>query len=95
MSDQTDVKAYYTTTSGAAGIIVPCRVKLLRYLASGTAGQVTLRDGGATGAIRFTVDTPALATWTDVVPVPGEGIRFNGDVYVTLTNVTSMTFFYG
>jgi hypothetical protein len=27
--------------------------------------------------------------------VPNDGVRFEADPYVTLTNVTSVTFFYG
>ncbi len=98
MADQTDVKSYYTVGPTAQTAVGKCRIKLLRYLASATAGQVNIYDGTGSSSpskLIFTIDTPALATWTDVVPIPGEGIRVNQDVYVSLTNVTSCTFFYG
>ena len=41
------------------------------------------------------IDTPASATHTGYLLFPGEGVLFRADPYVTITNATSVTFFYG
>jgi hypothetical protein len=40
------------------------------------------------------VNTPAVAGLHNVL-LPGEGVRFYTDVYVDVTNVASVTVFYG
>jgi hypothetical protein len=100
VADQTDVKSYYVV-QGSLPIqtgLGKVRIKTLRYLAGATAGQINIYDGTGSSTpskLIFTVDTPALATWTDVVPIPGEGLRVQNDVYISATNITSLTFFYG
>lgn len=61
-------------------------------MSSGTAGTIVLRDGGATGSVRLTVDTPAVAEG-DTVIIPGY-IEFDTDVHVTLTDVDAVTVFW-
>ena len=48
----------------------------------------------ATELLKF--DTPvSSATGYLYALIPNDGVRFEADPYITLTNVTSVTFFYG
>ena len=91
MAMQYDVKAAERTTSGTA-FAGPTRVKGL-VVSFATGGTVELKDGGTGGVSRFKYTAPAAAGTTNIV-IPGEGIRFDTDVYVTLTSATA-TVFYG
>jgi hypothetical protein len=96
MTMQTDVKAKKVTATGAATIGLPrIRIKGIYYVSGATAGSVAINDGSAAGPLALSIDTPALATWTDTIMFPGEGILCQGDPYVTLTNAVSVTLFYG
>jgi flagellar basal body P-ring protein FlgI len=55
---------------------------------------VVLKDGGASGTAKITLNTPAVAEMFNAL-LPGEGIKFSTDVYVDVTNVASVTVFYG
>jgi hypothetical protein len=88
---QTDVKAKNVTATGASGVGT-CRVKALSFKPS-LAGSISIRDGGATGSELFKIDTDTEST--TYMALPGEGIKFSGDPYLTLTVVASVTFFYG
>ena len=96
---QTDVKAKNITGTGASGIGVPrARVKAIYAVGSITAGSVSFRDGGAAGTEKIKIDVPAVAAGNNssiMVLIPGEGVLFAADPYVTLSVVTSVTFFYG
>lgn len=70
------------------------RIRHITYLATATAGSVVLKDGGSSGVVKLNVATPAIADAYDIV-IPGDGILFDTDVYLDLTNVASVTFFYG
>jgi len=93
MGMQTDVKAAHTD---ATGTIVSGRNRLKGYqcLSGGTAGDVTIRDGGASGTIRlqFNISTNLVAFG---LPVPGEGILYYTDMHVTLPAGAKITVFYG
>lgn len=60
----------------------------------GTAGEITFRDGGASGTVRMivhiTANTAVIATI-----IPGNGIRFYTDIHVTLPASSSVTIFTG
>ena len=88
---QTDVKAAERTTSGTA-YAAPTRVKGL-VISFASAGTVVLKDCGSGGTTRFSYTAPAAAGTVNVI-IPGQGIRFDTDVYVTLTNATA-TVVYG
>lgn len=88
---QTDVKAAERTTSGSA-FGDATRVKgLVVSFASG--GTVVLKDGGTGGTTRFSYTAPAAAGTVNII-FPGQGVRFDTDVYVTLSDATA-TVFYG
>jgi len=96
---QTDVKAKNLTSTGASGIGVPrARVKAIYAVGGATAGSVSFKDGGSSGTEAIKIDVPAVSAGgnsTIMVLIPGEGVLFAADPYVTLTVVTSVTFFYG
>jgi len=94
---QTDVKSYYMTATGSSGVGgTRTRVKAIYYVAGATAGSVVFTDGSASGDTLIQIGTPtAVNSGSGMVLIPGEGVIFNGPPYVTLTNVTSVTFFYG
>lgn len=99
MSTQTDVKSAYLSASGFAGAgganpSLGTRLKGIWLNAPATAGSVVITDGSSTGVQRLKLDTDGAVS-NDYIWLPGEGIRFNNDMYVTLTNVTSVTLFYG
>lgn len=99
MSMQTDVKAKNITSTGAAGIGgARTRVKGVYYVPGTTAGSVSFKDGGASGTELIKIDTPGLTAGNGGainMLFPAEGVLFQADPYLTLTNVTSVTFFYG
>lgn len=96
MAMQTDIKAKNMTASGVAGIGAT-RVKGIYFVNGATAGSVSFKDGGSGGVERIKIDAPANTTGngTTYLPLPGEGVLFRADPYVTITTVTSVTFFYG
>jgi len=92
----TDIKSKTVTSTGALGLGgARSRIRGVYFVCSGTAGSISLKDGGASGNELLNMATPAGATITDNVIFPGDGILFQADPYLTLTNVTSVTFFYG
>jgi hypothetical protein len=90
---QYDVKAAHAE---ATGTIVSGRNRLKGYqcLSGGTAGDVIIRDGGASGVIRlqFNISTNLVAFG---LPIPGEGILYYEDMHVTLPATAKITVFYG
>ena len=98
MGFQFDVKAKTQTSSGATGIGQPrARIKAVYFVCGANAGSVSFKDGGTGGDELLKFDTPANTTGTGCMYalIPGDGIRFEADPYLTLSNVTSVTFFYG
>jgi hypothetical protein len=93
MTMQTDVLSATATADGTM-VSQPTRIKGITVTTSATAGSVVLKDGGSSGSARITVNTPAVAGLHNVL-LPGEGVRFYTDVYVDVTNVASVTVFYG
>lgn len=93
MTMQTDVLSA-TATSDDTLVSQPTRIKGITVTTSATAGSVVLKDGGSSGSARITVNTPAVAGLHNVL-LPGEGVRFYTDVYADVTNVASVTVFYG
>ena len=90
---QTDIKSATATADGTM-VNQPTRVKGILLTTTGTAGSVVLKDGGASGTARLTLNTPAVAEMFNAL-LPAEGIRFYTDVYVDVTDVASVTVFYG
>jgi len=64
-------------------------------LSGGTAGEIVFRDGGASGTIRLKVNIPANTNNPFANIIPGNGIRFNTNIHVTLPTGASCTIFCG
>jgi len=98
MAMQFDVKSKHLS---AAGSIYADRARLKGIVvapATSTAATFEFRDGGATGEILYQMDIPANSNPnTFDVLIPGEGILFCTNIYLTLSvgSVTGVTAFYG
>jgi hypothetical protein len=91
----TDIKSKYMSATGASGVGGSrTRVRSVYCIATASAGVVSFKDGSASGTELLKFDTPA-GIGEVMVYIPDNGILFQGDPYLTLTNVTSVTFFYG
>jgi hypothetical protein len=92
---QTDVKAAHIDASGVifAG---PTRVKGFSISPGGTAGEVQFYDNATTnsGTIRLTLNVSTNQA-LDSLAIPGEGIRFDIGVYVSMPASTHLTVYYG
>ena len=95
MGMQYDVKAAYIT-GDATAFDGPARVKGLVISPNTSAGALVLKDGGSGGSTKIQFAWPANTTPAPFnVMVPPEGVRFETSVYADVTNVTSVTLFYG
>jgi hypothetical protein len=92
MTMQIDVLSATATGDGTL-VPFPTRIKGVVITTTAGAGSVILKDGGASGTTLLTLNTPAVAEMFNAL-LPGQGIRFRTDVYVDLTNVSSITVFY-
>ena len=92
MAMQYDVKSAEKTSSGSV-FAGPARLKALT-VSYASGGTVEIKDGGSGGTTRMTLNTPAVAEMFNAL-LPAEGVRFTTDVYVDVTNVASVTVFYG
>jgi hypothetical protein len=64
-------------------------------LAGGTAGEIVFRDGGASGTIRLRINIPANTNNPFANIIPGNGIRFNTNIHITLPAGAAITIFCG
>ena len=93
MSTLTNV---FSEHADATGTIYAGATNLAGYqlLTGGTAGEIVFRDGGASGTERLRVN---ITTNTAVIStlIPGNGIRFNTNIHVTLPASAAVTIFCG
>ena len=93
MSTLTNV---FSKHEDATGVIYNGATNLAGYqLASGgTAGEIVFRDGGSGGTVLLRVN---ITTNTAVIStlLPGNGIRFNTNIHVTLPASAAVTIFCG
>jgi hypothetical protein len=96
MGMQTDVKSTHLNASGSiyGG---PARVKGFSICATASqSGTLLLKDGGSSGVTVIEVDIPANSNPNSFYTlVPGEGVLCKTNIYATLTNIASVTVFYG
>ena len=92
MTMQTDISAVSLAASGTAyGARTRVRGAIVE---PGTgAGSVVFKDGGSGGTTIFTVNTMANGEPFSVV-IPANGVLFETNVYVALTDA-KVTVFYG
>ena len=85
-----------STTLTADGAVFggPARIASIYYVASGTAGSIVIKDGGACGSSVLTIATPASATATQFIDFGDNPIRCETSAYCDLTDVTSVTVVY-
>ena len=101
MAMQTDVRASVPITADrlftdqAANNLSRTRVKSIYIVPGGSAGSVVFKDGGSGGTTVMTINTVASATQPTYVLMPGQGVLFNTNVYADVTNIGSVTIFYG
>lgn len=89
----TDVRSINVTATGSV-LAAPARVRKIVFVTTATAGSVVLRDGGSGGSVEVDIDTPAAAG-LHAIDFPANGVRFETDVHATLSNISSLTVFYG
>ena len=93
MTMQYDVKAAHAEATGTM-VAYRARIKGYQLLSGGTAGDIVFTDGGSGGTDRLRINIS-----TNLAPVstliPGEGILFSTDIYVTLPTGAKVTIFYG
>jgi hypothetical protein len=94
MTMQYDVKSAHVEATGTM-VSYRTRVKGYQFLGGGTAGDIILRDGGASGTIRLQFNISATPLNPLSFSIPGEGIVFYTDVHVTLPAGAKITVFYG
>jgi hypothetical protein len=101
MGMQTDVQASVPITvdgqftDQAANNLGRTRVKSIYIVPSGTAGSVVFKDGGSGGSTVMTINTVASATQPTYMLMPGQGVLFQTNVYADVTDIGSVTIFYG
>lgn len=90
----TQVTAVRLAASGSV-LGQPGRVRAIWISDSATAGSIVLKDGGSSGTTVCQIDTPASAAFGEYLKLPGLGLKFNTNIYCTLTNVAAVTLFIG
>lgn len=87
-----DIQAATVTEAGVA-VNKRSRVKGLSYVTNGTAGSVTVKDGGSGGTTVLALNTPAVTDVYDLM-IPDNGILCATNIYIAVSNVTSVTILY-
>jgi len=93
MSMQTDVQAVHKEATGTV-VSGRNRLKGLIVTPGGTAGDIVLKDGGASGTVRLQFNLSTNQSAFSVL-VPGEGVLYLTDIHVTLPASSKITVFYG
>jgi hypothetical protein len=93
---QGDVLATHRNSSGTV-YAQRTRVKGFSVCAvASQSGTLLLRNGGASGPVLIEIDIPSNSNPNSFyVAIPQQGVLFSTDVYATLTNIASVTVFYG
>jgi hypothetical protein len=94
MSTLTNV---FSAHADATGAIYAGATNLAGYQIApgGTAGEIIFRDGGASGTILLKVNIPIAPLTPISTLIPGNGIRFNTNIHVTLPATAAVTIFCG
>lgn len=92
MSMQTDIKSAVVEVTDTA-VASRTRVRGMLVCPGASAGEVVVRDGGASGTTILFMTTTANGEPFSVV-IPANGILCQTDVHVTVSNATA-TVFYG
>jgi len=101
MPMQTDVNSVHfpSTVGPTTRLIFNGRARLKGVVIVGissASGSVKFLNGGSSGPNICEIDVPSNTNVNSFyVAIPGEGILFDTDMYVTLTNIGGFTVFYG
>jgi hypothetical protein len=90
----TQVTGIHLTSSGNV-LTSPTRVRAIHYIAGATAGTLVFKNGGSSGTTILTIDTPASATFSCYLKLPGLGVKFDTTCYCAITNAAGVTVFIG
>lgn len=93
MADPNGVKSAHIETTGTL-VIGRGYLQSVCFLSGGTAGDIVLRDGGASGAIVTQFNVPANTNNPVTLAIPGAGLLFETDLHVTLATSAKITVFY-
>ena len=88
-----EIKATRLTASGAVSD-ARGRVMGMTWVGGTGAGTVVIKDGGAGGPTKLTIDTPAGVNGTDCVELPGRGVLCSTSIYAVITGSAFVTIFY-
>lgn len=91
MTMQTDVLAISLAASGAVSDS-RARVRGLVIEPGSSTGSVAIKDGGASGTTKFTINTVANGETFSVL-IPAEGVLCATSAYATLTNAKATVFY--
>lgn len=94
MSDPQGLKSAHIETTGTL-VTGSYYLKGVIFLSGGTAGDIILRDGGASGAVVTQFNVPANTNNSAGVNIPGVGLLFETDLHVTLPTSAKITVYYG
>ena len=86
----TDIRANRVTATGTV-FSGRSRVKGVSWAGAAGTPTIVLRDGGASGTVRCTLD--GVASSNGGVSFEGD-LLFETDVHATLTNITGLTVFH-
>jgi hypothetical protein len=94
MSTLTNV---FSAHADATGTIYAGATNLAGYQIApgGTAGEIIFRDGGSGGTLLLKINIPVAPLTPISTLIPGNGIRFNTNIHVTLPASASVTIFCG
>lgn len=96
MADPVGVKSIHVAATGTAiAATAGVYIKGYQALSGGTAGDIIIRDGGASGTTRLQFNVLAGSNIPVSNIIPGAGIMFDKDVHVTLPTSATITLFYG
>lgn len=82
-----------TVTANGVAYSGRTRLKAVYLAHTNAGGNVVFRDGGVSGTVRLTMACPATADAQDIC-LPGNGILFENDIYVTVGPASSVTVFH-
>lgn len=93
MADPNGIKSAHIETSGT---LVSGRgyLQSVIFLSGGTAGDIILKDGGSSGTTIAQFNVPANTNNPVTLAIPGAGLLFETDLYVTLATSAKITVFY-
>jgi len=93
---QGDVRSTHVNASGTV-YAQRTRVKGFSICATASAaGTLLLKDGGSGGTTLIEIDIPSNSNPNSFyVAIPQQGVLFTTNVYAALTNIASVTVFYG